>query len=206
MGIQCSSATFKNEIKHTETFPFDWMFSTPSFVYQMLFLLLEEKMDVEELVREHFFICDKRANMNGEENYYTCDQGFALYNKKYNVIFPHDTHVSLEKYIRRFERLKNIILNTTEDICFLYTSQSSLLQGNFTIDGNSVITDVYSNLTKIYNLLGKFRNNYKVFVFDAIQNEPLELLHENIILYKLNKCTHWNNLVEQMRAYKQYIK
>ena len=203
IGVQCTSATFKNELKKTYTYPFDWMFATPSFVYEMLVLLLEKNINVEDLVRNHFFNCNKRANIRGVEYYYTCDNGFALYNTKYNVIFPHDTYdtYTIDKYIRRFERLKDTILNSTEKICFLYTSQSSLESGNFIIDNNIIIKDVYLNLTKIYKLIGNYRSNYNLVLFDAIQNEQLELLDENIILYKLNKSNNWTELLPQMRKY-----
>jgi hypothetical protein len=207
IGVQCSSATFKNKIKKTHTLPFDWMFATPSFVFEILVLLLEENINIEELVKNHFFICNKRANINGAEHYYTCDDGFALYNTKYNVIFPHDNDniETINKYIRRFERLKDIILNSTEELYFIYTSTSSLESGNFTIDGNIIIKDVYVYLTKIYNLISKFRNNYKIILFDAIQEEQIELLDKNIILYKLNKCNNWHELLPQMIEYENFI-
>ena len=125
---------------------------------------------------------------------------FALFNTKYNVIFPHDENNidSINKYIRRFERLKDIILNSTECLYFIYTSQSSLESGNFTIDGNIVINDVYVYLSKIYKLISKFRNNYKIILFDTIQEEQISLLDENITLIKLNKCNYWSELVPQM--------
>jgi hypothetical protein len=204
IGSQCSTATFKNEIKKSYTLPFDGMFATPSFVFEMLVLLLEKNISVEELVKNHFFYCEKRANMNGMEHYYTCENGFALYNSKYNVIFPHESNTNIEtinKFIRRFERLKDMILNSTEELCFIYTSQSSLENGNFTIDGNIIIRDVYFYLTKIYKLIGNFRNNYKMILFDTIQEEQIELLDENIILYKLNKCNAWFEVLQQMRDY-----
>ena len=200
IGLQCTTASFKNEIEKRHTLPFDWMFSTPSFVFEMLELLLEKNINIEELVKNHFFYCEKKATLNVQEHYYTCDDGFALYNTKYNVIFPHDDNTieTINKYIRRFERLKDIILNSTEDLYFIYTSQSSLETGNFTINGNIVIKDVYINLSKIYTLISKFRNNYKIIIFDAIQEEPIELLDKNIILYKLNKCNIWTELLPQM--------
>ena len=164
---------------------------------------LKKNINIEELVKNHFFYCDKRANLNGLEHYYTCDNGFALFNTKYNVIFPHDDNniETINKYIRRFERLKDIILNSTEYLYLIYTSPSSLESGNFTIDGNIVINDVYVYLTKIYKLIGNFRNKYKLILFDAIQEEQIQLLDENIILYKLNKCNFWEELLPQMREH-----
>ena len=203
IGVQCSTASFKNEFNKMHTLPFDWMFTTPKFIFEMLILLLVKNMDIKELVENHFFYCDKRANVNGVEHYYTCDNGFAFYNTKYNVIFPHDENSieTINKYIRRFERLKDIILNQTEELYFVYTSQSSLEHGNFTIDGNIIIKDVYIYLTKIYKLIGNFRYNYKMIIFDAIQEEKIELLDENIILYKLNKGNSWGELIPQMKNY-----
>jgi len=207
IGLQCTAATFKKEIENTASLPFDWIFAIPSFVFEMLELLLEKNINTEDLVKNHFFYCKKRANVNRLEHYYTCDNGFALYNTKYNVIFPHDKNNidTINKYIRRFERLKDIILNSTECLYFVYISQSSLVNGNFTIDGNIVINDVYFYLSKIYKLIGKFRNNYKMILFDTIQEEQVELLDKNIFLYKLNKCNAWGELLPQLREHTNFF-
>jgi hypothetical protein len=160
-------------------------------------------MNIEELVKDHFLFCEERANVNTFEHYYSAETGFALYNSKYNVIFPHDdkSNGTINKYIRRFERLKNVILNSSEDICFLYTSQYSLEIGNFTIDGNVVIKDVYPYLSQIYKLIGNFRKNYKMVVFDVIQQEEMESLNESIILCKLNRHDNCKELFPEMMNY-----
>jgi hydroxymethylpyrimidine pyrophosphatase-like HAD family hydrolase len=120
IGVQCTSAVFKNNVQKTTSFPFDWMFSNPKFVFEMLLLLLIQNISIEELVKDHFFYCDKRANISRHEHYYICDNGSALYNSKYNVIFPHDEYniETINKYIRRFERL-NEALHSNEDILFV---------------------------------------------------------------------------------------
>jgi hypothetical protein len=204
IGMQCTSRYFKNEIFKTHTLPFDWMFSNPKFVFEMLILLLEKNINIEYLVKNHFFYCEKRAvvNINRLEHYYSSNNGIP-YNTKYNVIFPHDNNniETINKYIRRFERLKDIILNSQEDLYFVYTSQSSLESGNFTIDDNIIISDVYVYLSKIYKLIGNFRNNYKMILFDAIKEEEIELLDENITLVKLNKCNSYLDLLSQMKKY-----
>jgi hypothetical protein len=207
IGFQCSTASFIDDIQKTYTLPFDWMFANPSFVFEMLELLLEKNINIEDLVKNHFFYCDKRVNQTGLEHYYTCDNGVALYNSKYNVIFPHDENNidNINKYIRRFERLKNIILNSNECLYFVYASQSSLQKGNFTIDGNIIINDVYVHLSKIYKLIGKFRNNYKIILFDTIQEEQIELLDENITLFKLNKCNNWGEVLTQMKEHTNFF-
>jgi hypothetical protein len=205
IGVQCSNAIFKKDInKSSRTLPFDWMFATPKFVFEMLELLLDRSMNINELVEKHFFLCEKRAKVNTLENYYSDNNGSSLYNVKYKSIFPHDTYSreTIDKYIRRFHRLKDIILNSDEKLCFIYTSQSSLHNGNFTIDGEQVVYDVYTYLSKIYRLIGKYNNNYKIIVFDAVNQEDKILLDENIVLYKLNPSGNWQQLVSQMYAYK----
>ena len=175
IGIQCTNSIFKQRNnKSSQRFPFDWMLSTPKFVFEMFELLLEKNMNIDELVTKHFFICEKRAIINGPEHFFICDmcdKRGSLCNTKYNVIFPHDDFLdeTVNKYIRRFERLKELILNTNtqEELCFIYSSQSSYENGNFTINGKDVIYDVYFYLSKIYTLIGNYNSNYKIVVFDA---------------------------------------
>ncbi len=204
IGLQCTGAIFKRNInKKSFTYPFDWMFATPKFVYEMLELLLVNNMNITELVKQHFFYCDRKASLNGLENYILDDRGFALYNTKYNVIFPHDVNKqeNIEKYIRRFERLKDTILKSSEDICFVYVSQSSSTIGNFTINGIDMCIDIYIYLSKIYELIGKYKN-CKMIVFDTIKKEDKSLLNENIKLLELDECNSWNKLLVQMDKYK----
>lgn len=201
IGTQCLNAELKKKInKATETLPFDWMLCNPKFVYEILKLLLENKINIEEIVTEHFFYCDKRANFKKVEYYYTDRTGFALYNSKYDVIFPHDqnNNENKMKYIRRLDRLKDLILNSNEKLVFLYSSPSSLKDGNFMIDNREVINDVYYYLTKIYELINMYNNNNKMIVFDSILNEDKGNLNEKIILYELNSCNHFVELLDQI--------
>lgn len=186
--------------KDTETLPFDWMLSNPKFVYAILKLLLEDKIDVENIVDNHFFYCDKNAKLRKAEYYYTHPNGNALYNSKYEVIFPHDKNNSetKSKYIRRLERLKKIILNSEQKLTFIYSSHSSLKAGKFNIDDKEIVEDVYEYLTKIYTLINKYNKNNKMIVFDSILNEDESNLHKNIILYKMSPCNSWNSLLHQI--------
>lgn len=201
IGMQCTNATLlKQHGRRVVSFPFDWMFSTPKFVFSMLELLLETNITIEDLVTNHFFYCTKRAKMKGTEHYHTCITGGVLYNSKYNVIFPHDRHnaQTIGKYIRRFQRLKDTITNATEELCFVYCSPSSSDSGNFTIDGKNALGEVYLYLSKIYQLIGKYNRNYKLIIFDAIKEEPKERLDKSIILYELTPCAHWIQLSSQI--------
>lgn len=138
--------------------------------------------------------------MENVEAYYTHSNGFALYNSKYDVIFPHDknSEENKMKYIRRLSRLKDFILNSNEKLVFIYSSQSSLKSGNFTIDGRVVIKNVYSYLTKIYDLINMYNNNNKMIVFDSILNEDKNKLNEKITLYEMKTCNHWGELLNQI--------
>lgn len=201
IGIQCTNASLlKNHNRRMQAFPFDWMFSTPKFIFEMLELLLENNMSIDELVRNHFFCCDKKAKYDKPEHYYTSENGFALYNSKYNVIFPHNEYntQTINAYIRRFERLKDTITNSREELCFVYISPSSTENGNFTIDGKKVVCDAYFYLSKIYEVIGKYNNNYKIIIFDALKEESKDLLNKNITLHELNKCNDWPQLLSQI--------
>lgn len=201
IGVQCLNATLKKEInKDTKTLPFDWMLSHPKFVYEILKLLLENKMNVEEIVNDHFFCCDKRANFKIIEYYYIDNNGFALYNSKYDVIFPHDVNnnETRMKYIRRLERLKDLILHSNEELVFIYSSQSSLKSGNFMIQGREIIKNVYLYLTKIYELINIYNTNNKIIIFDSILNEDKRELNENILLYEMHPCYSWCHLLNQV--------
>ena len=208
IGIQCTSAKFKHEINSSESLPFDWMFATPKFVYEMLNLLLVQNMDIEELVNEHFFFCEKKAGLSSKlEYYYTCENGFAPFNAKYGAIFPHDhgdKKDTVDKYVRRFIRLKDILLHSPEELCLLYVSPSSTDIGNFAIDGRLVVQDTYFYLTKIYEMIGTVRKDkYQMYCFDTFHSDstrPLSL-HKDIRFIKLNPCNHWEKVYEQMQNY-----
>lgn len=208
IGIQCLNKELKKTMnKDTQTMPFDWMLSNPKFVFVILNLLLEYEIDVEEIVNNHFFNCNKRASLGKLENYYTNSNGSALYNDVYDVIFPHDVYnnETKEKYVRRLKRLKSIILDSKENLIFIYSSQSSLQNGNFLIDDRYIIEDVYIYLTKIYELIGKYNTNYKMVVFDAILNEDKSNLHKNIILKEMTPCSNWGILLRQILQYRDIL-
>lgn len=202
IGIQCTNAVFKKRIgKATASLPFDWMFAPPHFVYEMLKLLLEDNMEVEQLVNEHFFNCDARLYMKEVEHYFVSDTGNALYNSKYDAVFPHDTlcKENTDKYIRRFKRLKEYILDSTVPICFIYSTPSSSTNGNFTIDGRQIQQDLYSNMTKIYNLVNKFRTDFQLILFDSsCDKTTIHELDGRITHVILNECKHWSEMVNQM--------
>ena len=191
LGLQCLTSTvLKDNNLRTNSYPFDWILSNPEFIYKILYFLLEKDINIDKLVREHFFRNDKKCKLNQVEHYIVTNNGKAIYNELYNCIFPHDVYNQndINKYIRRFERLKSDILNLENNITFIYISQSSLKSGNFTINGNEIIKNVFENMNKIFLLIKKYNKNSKLIIFDAIQNEDIYILNNEIIIHKLNSC------------------
>lgn len=138
------------------------MLSSPKFVYEMLKLLLSG-ISIEVLVREHFFNCTATAEIligsDGRavlEHYITTESGNSLLNQAYDVVFPHDSYNedTIQKYIRRFERLKQLI-DSGNHLTYLYISPSSDQSGEFWIDGRRILVDPIGYLNKIYVLLQK---------------------------------------------------
>lgn len=202
LGVQCTIPLFlKNNNLRKEAYPFDWIISNPKFIYEILVLLLNN-CNISDLVINHFFYCLLKADCAKIENYIISKNGFALYNPKYNVIFPHDeyNYNTVQKYIRRFERLKNIILNDNKIIHFIYISQSSLDLGNFKINNVNIIDNVYTYINKIFDLISNYRKNFKIIVFDTILNDNI-ILNKDIELYKLDRCNSWIELIPQVEKY-----
>jgi hypothetical protein len=196
IGCQCLTPNIlKDTNTRFESFPFDWILCNPKFVYEMLYLLLVTQLDIEDIVRNHFFLNDKRASYKRIEHYVTSEFGFAICNTKYNVIFPHDTYdeSNIQKYIRRFHKLKEHIFNK-RFITLVYISQSSLTSGNFTIDGNDSIYDVYFYMNKIYDMIYSVNKNTQMIVFDSIQNESINYINKSIKLYLIDPKPSWVQL------------
>jgi hypothetical protein len=182
-----------------ETLPFDWMLSTPKFVYTILSLLLVEQIEISTIVDNDFFYCDKRATFQSYEHYVTDDYGRALVNSKYNVCFPHDKITDREKYIRRLERLKELILDKKNFLHFVYVSVSSPNGGNYTIDEIEPIQNIYSYMEKINSLLMAIRPNYKIIVLDT--HKPTDIKSSDVLhlyYYDIEKKNNWLELMPEL--------
>ena len=82
IGMQCTTTFFlqKHNFK-SKTLPFDWMFSTPKFVFEMLHLLLEQNFNIPELIGYHFFNCNKTVTNIDNNFIISHDYGYVLYNE-----------------------------------------------------------------------------------------------------------------------------
>ena len=201
IGLQCTVPTVLERMNlRKNSYPFDWMFANPYFVYKILYLLLKENLNINEIVREHFFRNDQKCGKELSNHYMFKKNGKAICNELYNAVFPHDKYNedTINKYIRRFERLKNDILNTSNYIQFIYISQPSLNSGNFTLNGKEVIQNVYQNMNNIYLLVKNYNKNINIMIFDAIKNEDTNILNNEINLYKISQQEKWTYLVKEV--------
>lgn len=208
LGFQCTVPTvLQARAIKGHTLPFDWMLSSPKFVYQMLELLLAE-MPIEVLVREHFFNCTARAEIllgsDGRavlEHYITKEGGNSLYNQQYNVIFPHDSYDedTIQKYIRRFERLIQL-MRSEEHVTYLYISPSSDESGEFWIDGRRALEDTIEYLNKIYTLLRKHTSNNFSFKALLTDNSGVDKLLPGIQHATIQAKPVWLEMVQECAA------
>lgn len=205
LGFQCTVPTVLNLLgKKQETLPFDWMLNNPKFVYEMLNLLLSG-MPVNELVNNHFYLCNERVSIDRDSNHRLLAERFSdnsfgndLYNRKYEVIFPHDRFDAqhIEKYERRFNRLKSIILNTEFNLTFVYISPSSVNEGNLIINGKSIISDVNYYLNQIVELLETHRKEFRFIILDSFPKSDV-ILNDRIERIEISPSTEWKGIIDE---------
>ena len=113
IGIKCLNTTLKKRIKKdTKKISFGLDVCSWKICLWNFKTFIGKKINIEEIVNDHFFCCDKLVNCKKLEDYYTDSNGITSYNSKYDVIFPHDKNdeETKMKYIRRLARLKDLIL------------------------------------------------------------------------------------------------
>lgn len=179
LGCGCASAKLiKTKGLREASYPLDWILSSPSSVHYFLSNLLESKMQIEDIVRNEFLNLNylEPGGRNGTEHYFTKnknDKG-CLINIKHNLVMPHDGDYNLfvnnsvqrksteEKYIRRFKRLKDMIVNPNRPIAALMTlisSEDYTINKSIVYNWNRILLqDIYH----IYNLLKKFNKNNRL--------------------------------------------
>jgi hypothetical protein len=191
IGTHCSSAYLLDQIGlKKETLPFDWAFSTIEFVYDM-FKLIFDKKDCNDIVYNHFYACDKRALLIDNNNYHTTNYGMPQ-NSKYRVVFPHDTPDEHDKYIRRFERMKNLLLDETNTIHFIYVSTS---KHPYILDGIDCNKDFETQMCKLYDLFKGTLKNFDITVFHTS-----DLILNNIKCIKIDEPQdNWCLLLSELK-------
>lgn len=208
LGFQCTS-TFVLDAAGVrgESYPFDWALLPPKFVHHILDLLLIQNMEIETLVKQEYFHHHTFAQWTGPgylaaEEYREWHEGYP-YNKPYGAVFPHDGDNQpvveiIDKYIRRFHRLKNIILDVNEQLVFLYISQSSphRYHGNYFIDGVEMLTDTYQHLNNIYDIISSVRGEtFDFIVLDTINSNDHATLNPKMDYNVLAATNGYKSLI-----------
>ena len=182
LGNGCNSAKMiKDRGLRQASYPFDWILSTPRTVYHFLHMLLGEKQSPEEIVREHFLNLNyiTPGGRHGTEHYYTLDSSSrgCLINTEYNLVLPHDGDAQhfltdfkqrdliIQKYTRRFTRLKNELMQSDKPMyCLLLTLRSE----DYTLNKN-IVYDWHEEMTKdllsIHDLLMSLNNKNRLGLF-----------------------------------------
>jgi len=189
IGTQCSSAYLLDKLGlKKETLPFDWAFSTIEFIYDM-FKLIFDKKECTDIVYNHFFLCDKRAILINDTHYRTTNHGMPQ-NSKYKVVFPHDNLNEHDKYIRRFERLREILLNENNICHFIYVSTS---KPSYSLDNIECIKDFDIWMYKLNSLFKEQLKNYDITVFHT------DDLHLNDIkCIQIGEQSDWCKLLDEL--------
>lgn len=200
IGAQCTTPILFDKLQvKKESLPFDWMFSTPEFVYTIIKFLLIDKKEIEDIVDNHFFVCDKRAELHELERHVLNENGPVLVNSKYNVCFPHDIISDRDKYIRRMERFKRILLDKNNFLYFVYVSVSSPNSGNYILDEVEPIQQLYEYTEKINSIMKHIRTKYKIIIFDT--NKPSGVISSDIshmAYYDIERKDKWQELLPEL--------
>jgi hypothetical protein len=182
-----------------ESLPFDWMFSTPEFVYTILKLLLIDAMEIDTIVDTYFLVCDRRATYSPSDiaHYINTPDGNVLINSKYNVAFPHDSTSDREKYIRRLERLKRLLLDESNFIYFVYVSIPH--DKYFIVNEVEPIKDLYEYVEKIHDTIRSVRTKYKILIFD-IYTPKYMISSDSIIYYTIQTQDQAGKLLPELNT------
>lgn len=200
IGAQCTTPTlFERAGVKRETLPFDWMISTPAFVYTILDRLLDPTTDIDALVKNEFFACDARATLVEAEHHRTSTSGSVLVNTTHSVCFPHNTPADHEMYKRRLLRLRDLLHDTSIPLCFVYVSVSSLTRGNYTLDDRHPIQDRYLYLDRMHARLISARGNVTFLIFDThppstVPSSP------TFQMYAIQPKPIWSDLLPELQT------
>jgi len=216
IGAQCTTTELFEKIGvKRESLPFDWIFTTPEFVYIILKLLIIDNLDISDIIDNYFFVCDTAGYVHGVEHYYdaagnihgvehyTLDpNGPVPINSKYGVAFSHYTKNDRDIFARRLERLKKLLLDKNNFLYLVYVSVSSKVGGNYTINGIEPIQDIHGYINKICDILKTITNSFKILVFDTgisgLSDTVTTSDNKFIYLYKLEEKNTRNELFPEL--------
>lgn len=165
--------------KSQERYPYDWLICSQSFILDTFEnIIFKENNNILNNIRNHFFDFE-------DEKYI---EGYNFFNKNKNAFSPHDIHVNfpynninakniLEKYHRRFLRLKEALENTSnEDILFIRRTENE----PYHIEWENLYKNESENFVLWQDFINKLNEKYK-------KNIKLLILTTNLEEYNQNK-------------------
>ena len=205
IGFQCTtSEILKKQNKRICSFPFDWIISTPESITKLLTILLDKSTDIKHFVNEEFFKIDGFLNFLKPEEFISHPQGNILFNSKYNLIFPHFRYnvETIEKMIKRFDRLRNYILDSSNKIVFLFVNRL-ITDNNYTLNDDNILKfsinnkninlNIKHNFTQLNNLLLQYipSDRFKIIIINAVKQLSDDSIFDKNIIY--NELIPLNN-------------
>ena len=195
IGFQCTSAEIlKKHNKRTCSFPFDWIISTPESILKLITLLLDNTTNIKHFVNEEFFKIDGLLHFLKPEEFILHPKGNIIFNSKYNLIFPHFQHntETIDKMTIRFDRLRNYILYSSNQINFLFVNRLITYNINtndnilkFSINNKTINLNIKLNLIKLNELLLQYipRDRFKIIVINAVKQYSDDYIFDENIIY-----------------------
>lgn len=188
LGYNCLPAYLFQVLEvREESYPFDWIFSTPNSIYQILIKLLQEDRDEYDLFQmssEKIGLTEGIPTYTIESKDIIAPNGFYKipYNPEYSLLFVHDKNnqETEKKYQRRLKRLRETLLNQNYYLKFVFSPESSG-EYIFTIDGKKQLNQELIDIYKITELLSRYRS---LETFDVV---ILETHSRYLFLEKMEK-------------------
>jgi hypothetical protein len=205
IGFQCTTAEIlKKKGKRTCSFPFDWIISNPEAIVNLLTILLKSDCDIKLFVKNEFFKIDGLLHFLKQEEFVTSPTGKILFNSKYNLVFPHFNYSNelIEKFIKRFERLRNYILYSSNNINFVFINR--LVNNNnkntvkFSINNTIIKLNIKDNFKTLNDLLLLYipYERFKIIIINAVENIKDPLVFDKNIRYIELVPTNNSNLTD----------
>jgi hypothetical protein len=165
LGFQCTtSEVLKKTNKRFHSYPFDWILSNPKGIYELIKKLLKSD-DIKDFVKNEFLKFDGYVFLTkAEEFFISKTQTNMLYNSTYNLIFPHEENnlvTIIDKYTRRFGRLKDMLLDNSKFINLIFVNRMSTNMA-FKINDINILEGCEEYLNQLYNLLNDIRTNFSI--------------------------------------------
>lgn len=205
IGQRCGAAqSIQAAGKREASFPFDWILTPIESLYQLLHLLIEKNINIETLVREEFLPIDTLIGCGKPnrppEKYITFKNVGSPHNIKYKISMPHEPSIdklrrhkavrecTIEKYIRRFDRLRSTITNTSRPVCFSMQAIGNV----YKINGNNTDDpDVSSKcLQKIVDMLLHHNKKNELRIWGNNSRIPIKGYEEHTTRRKVRIITN----------------